>query len=355
MRPRLAQARRVFKSPYATFCSRCMSLCTPMDLLRCGHFLCFHCQASDFPCSLCSSKDKYDPVKLSCSCIMPKKYILEHILKQTNGQLFRAEGDFDILLYPFCFCMKELSETDMQVLFKKKIYERVKALKQEIVKSRSQRIYNLINEQSYATKSTIVIPCREEDIINKKDIIMTLESNKSIKAVCIKKGNVTENIVQVLINLVGRFPSLAEIAFRDVAIAKPSLQLIEAALSKAKVQKFSIKNARFDSQPDLEHVGAIISQVKPQSVVLKSIGMNDYGLLYIADYIANAEGLRDLDLSYNKLTRAGLKCIEDSLKDNGSLKLLKLKQEDAEHAYYEFIKGLKSTIKGIEIEAFCTK
>lgn len=59
MRPRLAQARRVFKSPYANFCSRCVGLCTSMDLLKCGHFLCFHCQASEFPCGLCNSKDKY--------------------------------------------------------------------------------------------------------------------------------------------------------------------------------------------------------------------------------------------------------------------------------------------------------
>jgi len=59
MRPRLAQARHIFKSPYANFCSRCVSLCTQRDSLKCGHFLCFHCQASDSPCILCDSKEKY--------------------------------------------------------------------------------------------------------------------------------------------------------------------------------------------------------------------------------------------------------------------------------------------------------
>jgi hypothetical protein len=59
MKPRLAQARRIFKSSYAYFCSRCLSLCTKRDLLKCGHYLCFHCQATDSPCILCNSKEKY--------------------------------------------------------------------------------------------------------------------------------------------------------------------------------------------------------------------------------------------------------------------------------------------------------
>jgi len=246
--------------------------------------------------------------------------------------------------------MKELSEADMQVLFKKKMYERVKVLRQELLKLRPQRICNLINEQAYSTKTFINIPCKEEDIINKEKILISLENNKNIKAICVKKGNVTENVVQVLISLVGRFPSLMEIAFKDVTISKPSLQLITSALSKVKMQKLSFRNIHVDSQTDFEHIGFIITQTKPQCVILKNLGMNDYGLLYIADHIGNAEGLKELNLSYNKYTKVGLKCIEGTLKDNESLKILKLKQEETDNSYYEFIRGLRTVLKGVEIE-----
>ena len=59
MRPRLVQARRIFESSRASFCSWCMTLCTITDQLKCGHYLCLHCRATDLSCKLCNSKEKY--------------------------------------------------------------------------------------------------------------------------------------------------------------------------------------------------------------------------------------------------------------------------------------------------------
>lgn len=59
IRPRLAQAHRVFQSSKANFCSHCLSLCSSIDMLGCGHYLCFQCQVGNASCKLCNVKEDY--------------------------------------------------------------------------------------------------------------------------------------------------------------------------------------------------------------------------------------------------------------------------------------------------------
>ena len=277
---------------------------------------------------------------------------MNYVMKMTNGQVFRIQNDSDTLFYPYCLCMKQLSEADMQVLFKKEIYDRTKCLGQEIVKYKPQRIYNLVEEQNYHSKNNINIFCRDSDILNTKEIVSILENNKNIKKIIIKEGEINENIVDLLSNLVVKFPSLASISFKDVMITTNILKLLCPIMSKVKVQKLTIKKCYIASQLDFEEIGKIILQTKAQHVVLKQVGMNDYGLIYISQAISQAEALKDLDISYNNITRMGLKCIEDVLKDNDHLQNLHLKQARSSQVFYDFIRGMKSIIKNIEFDVY---
>lgn len=64
IRPRLTLAHKIFQTHGATFCSYCLSFCTSIDLLKCGHYLCFQCQISNFPCKLCNAKEEYGKIEL---------------------------------------------------------------------------------------------------------------------------------------------------------------------------------------------------------------------------------------------------------------------------------------------------
>eukprot|EP00826_Nyctotherus_ovalis_P037810 TRINITY_DN3483_c0_g1_i9.p1 TRINITY_DN3483_c0_g1~~TRINITY_DN3483_c0_g1_i9.p1 ORF type:complete len:367 (-),score=77.49 TRINITY_DN3483_c0_g1_i9:191-1180(-) len=329
-------------------------------MLGCAHYLCFQCQVGNASCKLCNVKEEYgnlmcdlDVLKLSCSCLIPKKYIVNHILSQTNDQIFCLESDSDVNIYPYCFCMKRLSESDMQVLFKKEMYDRVRFLKHEAEKSKPQRIYTLVDEQGYDTKHLINIYCKDSDIINNRDISIALQQNKNIKSICVREGDVTEGVVKAIAALASKLQTLTSLSFKDVAMSREVLLLVAEAFGDVRVGKLAMKNVRLDSQVIFESVGKLMHQTKAQCVELKNVGMNDYGLIYFAEYIPKAEGLKDLDISYNKLTKVGLKCIEDLLKDNNQhLKSLKLKQERAEQSYYDSIRSLRTSIKAIEIEAF---
>jgi hypothetical protein len=248
--------------------------------------------------------------------------------------------------------MRRLSESDMQILFKKEMYNRIRYLQHEAEKFKLQRIYTLVDEQGYDTKNSINIYCKDADIINNKDISTALQQNKAIKNICIRDGDVTHSIVKAVASLVNKAQVLTAISFKDVTIRRSVLDSLVEALGEVRLSKLTMKNVRLESQTEFRSVGKIMYQTKVQCAELKGMVMNDYGLIYLADYLLKTEGLRELDISYNKLTKIGLKCIEDLLKDNDHLKYIKLKQERAEQSYYESIRSLRTTIKDIEIEAY---
>eukprot|EP01022_Parablepharisma_sp_SALTPOND_P009376 TRINITY_DN1389_c0_g1_i2.p3 TRINITY_DN1389_c0_g1~~TRINITY_DN1389_c0_g1_i2.p3 ORF type:complete len:481 (-),score=44.39 TRINITY_DN1389_c0_g1_i2:6407-7849(-) len=91
IRPRLTQARRVFQSSQATFCSCCMNLCSRRDMLKCNHYLCIHCRASDLPCKLCNTKEKHGNTP-TIIFIQTQQNSAAHVLSQESTQQNTYQG-----------------------------------------------------------------------------------------------------------------------------------------------------------------------------------------------------------------------------------------------------------------------
>jgi len=269
----------------------------------------------------------------------------------TNGQVLQINDDAEAIVYPYCFCGKQLSEGDMQVLFRKEAYERVKSLTYELIKNKPQRVHNLVEEQGYKTRKNIVLYARDYDLIDSKEILQAIDHNKSIENIQIKIGQITDTVLKPLAEIIGKNANLNEIELKDVTMTGEVLQKLGNILGKTKIKCFKMKNCRLNSQRNFEYIGAILWQGNIQDAELKNVGMNDYGLTYLAEPIAKLESLKSLNLSSNIITRIGLKCIEDVLKDNEHLRYLGLKQKSASGIYYDYIRNLKSNIKGMEIDS----
>ncbi len=241
----------------------------------------------------------------------------------------------------------------MQALFPKDVYERAKSLSYELAKSHASRAHGLVEEHGYRSRKEIVFPAKDADLGESKEVLAALEQNKGACIFSLVSGEVSEAFAATgLAAIFARVPATTQLRIKDVAMDAFALQAMAGSLTKLKLQSIWMKRVRFPSQRVFEHLGAIIIQSKLQEVTLRDVGMTDYGLAFLADPIAKAESLKRLDLSYNPITRVGLRCIEDALKENDHLEYLGLRQKRAAAAYYEYVKGLKSLIKAIDFDAF---
>lgn len=305
-----------------------------------------------------------DLVKLSCSCIVPLKYIVENVLNQTDGQILilSADGESNIIKhvnpkleieYPTCFCKKRLTEADMQIMFRKAIYDKIKTFSHEYLKQKSTRLQAIIDYSGLKTREKLTINCRDLDLATSKEIQQSLEINPNLRKLVLSKGKINEEIIKGnTAFLLSKIPNLQELKLKDINISKNSLRALADILNQSNIQVLEFNNTAVKAQDSFEYIGAIIWQSKVHKLILRNAGLTDYGLIYLAEPISKSENLHHLDLSFNNITTIGLKQIEENLKDNKHLQYLKIRQKVYGLAFHKQIKNLRTVLKQIDIDSY---
>jgi hypothetical protein len=239
----------------------------------------------------------------------------------------------------------------MLLLYRKEVYEKIKTVSSELLKSRTQRLQHLLDTQGYKLRHGIQFHGHSIDLTAGKEIKTALAANTNVDKLSILHCRLTHRLLRsVLHDPLRLCPALKTLELVSVTLNNAALQTLAEALTKMQLTSLMFQDVGLQSQRSFEFIGALMWQAKLQSVGLCGVRLNDYGLVYLLEPLSKTESLQRLDLSYNHITKIGIKMLEDSLRDNNHLEYIGLRQTVYSTVYQDCIRGLQATCKNLDVD-----